>query len=169
MLLNEITVRQITQNNYTGFPTTKKRQHIVNTVNARDIKFTPYSETNNLKVESDTQSSGSDHYDTFIQFDDVQFLEEGGIAFRGTDNQNHHITPLNARHNDIEVNCECLDFRFRFANYHYNNDSLLGNPPPPYIKKTDRPPVNPKKALGSCKHVLALVNKLTQLRILRWD
>jgi hypothetical protein len=46
---------------------------------------------------------------------------------------------------------------------------LEGNPPPPYIKKTNRPPVNPKKSLGGCKHLIALADKLTQLRILRWD
>jgi hypothetical protein len=168
MLLSEITVRQLTQNNYKGFPETKKRQHIVNLVNARDLKFVPYDQTGDLTIESKTMSNGH-NYTTKIAFTDVEYVEEGGVSFKAVDSEIHNITPLNARNNDVEVSCDCLDFRFRFADFHYKNNSLLGNPPPAYIKKTDRPPVNPTKALGACKHVLALVDKLTQLRILRWD
>ena len=168
MLLSEITVRQITQNNYKGFPETKKRQHVVNLVNARDLKFVPYDQTGDLTIESKTLSNGHT-YTTNIAFSGVEFVEEGGVSFKAVDNEIHNITPLNARSDDVEVSCDCLDFRFRFADFHYKNNSLLGNPPPPYVKKTDRPPVNPTKALGACKHVLALVDKLTQLRILRWD
>jgi hypothetical protein len=169
MLLSEITVSQVNQNNITGFPTTKKRQHITNTVNARGLKFTPYTQTNNLKVEADTQSSGGQHYKTDIQFDDVQYVDDGGIAIKCDDNEIHNIIPLNARHNDIHLSCDCLDFYYRFATFHFNNNSLEGTPPPPYIKKTNRPPVNPNKSLGGCKHLIALADKLTQLRILRWD
>jgi hypothetical protein len=170
MLLSEITIRQITQNNIKGFPETKKRQHIVNLVNAQQLKFTPYDVSSKLLVESDTQSRSGSHYTTSIMFLDVQFVEDGeGVSFKATDREVHNIIPLNARHNDVEVSCTCLDFRFRFADFHYKNDSLLGNPPPPYVKKTDRPPTNPTKALGACKHVIALTDKLTQLRLLRWD
>jgi hypothetical protein len=169
MLLSEITIRQITQNTYKGFPDTKKRQHVVNLVNARDLKFIPYDVSSVLKVESDTRSSGGTTYESVIEFKDVEYVEEGGVSFKGVDNEIHNITPLNARFNDVEVSCSCLDFRFRFAEFHYKNNSLNGNPPPPYVKKTDRPPVNPKKALGACKHLIALADKLTQMRLLRWD
>ena len=38
MLLSEITISQVNQNDITGFPATKKRQHITNTVNINNNK-----------------------------------------------------------------------------------------------------------------------------------
>lgn len=164
--LYEISIDQIKRNNVVGFPETKKRQHIVNLTNAKEIKFDAYVPSNTLIVGSVTTSNGH-NYKTSIRFNKVDFTDNGIVTFRGTDNEDHSINPLNENSMDVDINCDCMDFRFRFAEFHYQNKSLVGDPPPPYVKKTDRPPINPTKALGGCKHVLALAVKLRQMRIIR--
>lgn len=166
MKLSEITLTQIKQNNIKGFPETKKRQKLIHVTGARDIKFTPYIPSNTLLVKSNTTSNGH-KYVTSIEFKDVNFNEDSPVSFMGTDGETHSLDPIREQNINVDVVCDCLDFRFRFADFHYQNKSLIGNPPPTYIKKTDRPPVNPKKALGGCKHVLALADKLRQMRIIR--
>jgi hypothetical protein len=60
-----------------------------------------------------------------------------------------------------------MDFYWRFAMYNDKDDSLLGKPPAPYVKKTDREPQNPKQVPGVCKHITALADKLRLERVLR--
>jgi hypothetical protein len=50
-----------------------------------------------------------------------------------------------------------MDFYWRFATWNNRDDALIGNPPPRYRKKTDRPPVNPQKVSGACKHIMKLI------------
>lgn len=168
MLLTEITIKNVEQNNKDGFPYTKKRQHIVNTVNARHLTFVPYTDSGVLEVKSQTLSNGHT-YNTAIEFSDVNYSERGPISFRASDNEIHNVYPIRIWTNNVKLSCDCLDFRFRFADLHNKNDSLLGDPPPPYIKVpgSNRPPVNPFNALGACKHLLAVSNKLYNMRIIR--
>lgn len=57
---------------------------------------------------------------------------------------------------EVRVNCTCLDFHWRFALWNFNDGSLLGKKPKPYIKKTNRPPNNPQRLPGLCKHLIAV-------------
>jgi hypothetical protein len=167
--LNEITLPQIDANNTRGFPATQKRQHIVNTVNVQNIKFIPYIPSTTLQVLAETQSNGH-NYNTSMVFDNVQFQEEPDqrtVVVHGTDNEDHNITPILIMQDQVKVDCTCADFRFRFAQQHFKNKSLVGNPPPQYIAKTNRPSVNPMDVLGSCKHILALRDKLRIMRVIR--
>lgn len=168
MLLNEISIKKIEQENKDGFPNTKKRQHIVNLVNARNITFVPYDQSGDLTVKSSVLSKGHT-YNASIEFSNVRYHERGPVSFRGSDNEVYNIDPIRIWTNDVKLSCECLDFRFRFANLHNNNDSLLGDPPPPYMKVpgSNRPPVNPFNALGACKHLLAVSNRLYNMRVIR--
>ena len=167
--LNEITLPQIDANNVRGFPNTQKRQHVVNTVNTQNIQFIPYIPSHALQIIADTQSNGH-HYKTSISFDTVEYQEEPtpqSVVIHGTDNEDHNITPISIMMDHVKVDCSCADFRFRFSQQHFKNKSLVGNPPPQYIAKTNRAPVNPFDVLGACKHVLALRDKLRILRVIR--
>lgn len=167
--LSEITIPQIDDNNTKGFPDTQKRQHIVNTVNIGNIKFIPFIPSNALQVSCDSHSNGH-HYKTSIAFDAVQYQEEADqntVEIHGTDNAVHNMIPVSMQQDHIKIDCTCADFRFRFAQQHFKNKSLVGNPPPAHIATTDRPPVNPMNVLGACKHVLALVDKIRIMRIVR--
>jgi hypothetical protein len=164
--LTEITMPQIKRNNETGFPSTKKRQHIVNLVNARELKFEPFVPSNTLIVSCITVSNNH-QYHTQLEFTKVHYHENGVVAFNGSDGETHNIDKLNLNRDDVNVNCTCLDFRFRFAQQHYQNKSLVGEPPPPYtrVPGSNRPPVNPDNVLGACKHVLAVEQQLKRMRI----
>lgn len=167
--LNEITIPQIDANNRTGFPDTQKRQHVVGQVNVQQIQFVPYAPSNALAVNAATQSNGH-NYRTSMSFDKVTYQEEPDqqtVMIHGTDNEDHNIIPISIVQDNVNVDCNCADFRFRFAQQHFKNKSLAGEPPPQYIQKTNRAPVNPQNILGACKHVLALRDKLKVMRVIR--
>ena len=167
--LNEITLPQIDANNIRGFPDTQKRQKIANTVNIRNIKFIPFAPSNALQVNCDSQSNGH-NYKTFISFDGVEYQHEPAnntIAVQGTDNETHNIVPISIAQDHVKLDCTCADYRFRFAQQHFKNQSAVNTPPPAHVPTTDRPPVNPLNVLGACKHIIALENKLRIMRIIR--
>jgi hypothetical protein len=167
--LNEIDIKTVKQNNQVGFPDTKARQHLVLTVNAHEIEFFPYVENGKLEVHSIVRSQGN-RYSTKIRFDNVDFGSEddnGVVEIEGPDEEQYFIFPLSEFGDNVSMSCNCMDFRFRFANQHSQNKSLVGNPPPTYVRVTNnRPPVNPTNAIGACKHVLALIRKLRQYGVI---
>lgn len=59
---------------------------------------------------------------------------------------------------DVKVVCNCLDFYWRFAMWNFNDGSLLGPKPKPYVKKTNRAPNNPSKTPGICKHIISTID-----------
>lgn len=165
--LMEITVPQIKQNNNTGFPNTKKRQNVAHLVDIRHVKFEPYVPSNKLIVIAEAFSNGN-VYQPMIEFNDVEFTDSGVSNFKGTDGEEHSINKIMLSRADVSINCTCSDFKFRFAHQHYQNKSLVGEPPEQYVKVpgSNRPPVNPDNVLGACKHILALEQHLKRLGII---
>lgn len=165
--LMEITVPQIKQNNTTGFPNTKKRQNVAHLVNIRHLKFEPYEPSGKLIIQAEAHSNGN-IYTPQIEFNDVNYNENGDTKFNGTDGEEHIIDRIQLSRVDVGINCTCSDFKFRFAHQHYQNKSLVGEPPEQYVKVpgSNRPPVNPDNVLGACKHILALEQNLKQMRII---
>jgi hypothetical protein len=162
--LTEITMPTIKQNNISGFPNTKKRQNVSHLVNVLRTKFEPYVPSEKLIVVADTVSNNH-QYQTAIEFDNVNYQENGLASFKGTDGEEHKIDRLTMNSVDVNVNCTCADFKYRFAHQHYQNKSLVGEPPEQYVKVpgSNRPPVNPDNVLGACKHILALEKQLKRL------
>lgn len=59
------------------------------------------------------------------------------------------------------VRCSCPDFYFTWAFYNHKNKALFGSLPKKYIRKTTtRPPRNPLKVPGICKHIFQLQSYL---------
>lgn len=145
-----------------GFPNTTKRQHATNEVNVTSLKLTPVS--NGLQVSSTSRSNGHNYTQSLI-FTDVIYQgmagDEGTGTFTGTDGQQHTIQPITLETKRVKVNCNCLDFYHRFAVWNFNADALSGAKPPLYRRKTNnRPPVNPAKVPGMCKHIIKVVDRL---------
>ena len=86
-------------------------------------------------------------------------------TFRGADNNEYHIQPIPLNGSNVRVRCNCLDFYYRFAAWNAGDNSLQGRPAPPYNPKGERPPVNPTRVPGVCKHVIKVVDRLKQGRI----
>ena len=168
-MMDEASIKDLETNIQRGFPNTKARQHAVGPVQVPIVKLTPYAPSQALLAESQARNQGR-VYNPEIFFEGVQFEPEEtetNITFTGSDNNEHNIAgeiPLTG--NQIQVRCNCLDFHYRFSRINATNGSLYGKAPPAYQRKTDtRPPVNPMKVPGMCKHLLALVDELQKMGI----
>jgi len=165
--LFELSPDELTRSTVAGFPNTKARQHLVGSVSIGNVKYTPYVKNFTLRIDATANSNGHTYQPTilvkgvFYDKDDSQDV----VAIKSTNGEDYYIYPIHVAEPDAETRCTCLDFYWRFANTNNANDSLYGKPPPPYRKKTNRPPVNPQGVPGMCKHLLKLVDVLKQTRV----
>jgi hypothetical protein len=161
--LNEVsTVSDLEDNIEREFPTTKKRQHATGEVTVQAIEYIPYLGMKMLHIRSNTVSNGNP-YKQAIQLTKVPFSSQSGsgvITLQAADGTEFHAAPINLAMHNAKVRCNCMDFHYRFANYNAQDKSLVGKPPPPYVKKTNRPPVNPNQVPGLCKHLLKVVQQV---------
>jgi hypothetical protein len=167
--LNEASTYQDLENKTLAFiPPSRKRQHAVDPIQITQMKLVPYRNSGALQVEGLAQSDGK-KYDTIMLFSDVVY-EDGdqgdNVTFKGSDNQEYHIQPIQLSRNNVKVRCSCLDFRWRFALWNSKDGSLYGDPPGPYKKKTNRPPVNPQRVPALCKHLMKTTIALKQSGVL---
>ena len=93
-----------------------------------------------------------------IQWSIVQYFEEDALPengdvltlnYKGEDY--HLIRPT--LHTECTVRCSCADFEYRLAPWNFKHKALFGSRPKKYVKKTNRPPVNPGQYPGICKHI----------------
>lgn len=132
------------------------------------LAFIPYVEDKRLLVRGNTRTK-INKYSTSILFDNVVFLEKGdpsGVEIK-TINDKYYIKPIMKGRTKVLVSCTCLDFYYMFSVWNQKDDSLFGDPPEPYIKKTDRELRNPQRKPGVCKHILRLSDEIIGKRVLR--
>lgn len=131
--------------------------------------FIPAIDNEMLEVRA-TTNTNQQRYRTSMQFDEIEYVDEPdneSVTIMGTDGRKYYLKRIPLNSIDVKVKCTCLDFYYRFATWNSGDDSLIGQPPPPYIKKTNRPPVNPAKVPGVCKHIIKLTDKLIGQRLFR--
>lgn len=129
----------------------------------------PAVSNNELQFNFETVSTGKS-YKTTIVFENVDFKPEEtntSVTVKGVDGSDYFFEPLSYSQMDVKVRCGCLDFYYRFATWNNKKNSLFGDVPEPYVKKTNRPPVNPKQESGMCKHLMKAVDYLGTSRYLR--
>lgn len=166
--LLELTLQNLEQSTIQNFPGTTKRQNVTHTVNISKIQFVVFPKTNQLKILASV-TSGPNQYKCSMFFNDVYFEQspsENLIPIKTVDEQQYYIYKIDSSINDVKVRCSCLDFYYRFSQTNYQNDALDGEPPKAYVKKTDRPSVNPNNAPGMCKHLLKLYQHLQTIKLL---
>lgn len=140
----------------------KKRSDKSSDVNITNTMFIPHINENTLRVESETQTTNG-KYTSTILFENVVFRDEGDESMSkvmSPDGTEYYFKPINRKRSDVKVSCTCLDFYWRFASFNQRDNALASDPPKPYVKKTDRPPVNPSKVSGVCKHLIRMVEEL---------
>lgn len=167
--LDEATYAELERNTMQFVPASEKRQWVVNPIQVTKLEITPARESQNLIVKAEVNSNGN-LYAPSMMFSEVIYDDadqDDNVSFTGSDKQEHHIEPINLSKNNVKVACNCLDFYWRFAKENHTNGSLNGNPPPPYQSKTERPPVNPSKTPGVCKHLLKLAIQLKDSGVVR--
>lgn len=165
-LLETSAMKQLTSNTRVYFGDGRDQRS--KRVQSANIQFIPAVSDGILTVKAKTRSE-TNQYETVIQFNKVSYVPADRqfavpIEIPG---QEVYIMPLKALGNDVHVHCTCMDFYWRFAMYNNKNDSLLGEPPAPYVKKTNRKPVNPDQIPGACKHLTALADMLKRDGILK--
>ncbi len=167
--LYEETLTDLERNIVQGFPNTKKRQHATDPVHIVHLKITPYIKTGDLLIETLATSDGK-KYDQKIMFPhEVKFEDNDtneNVTFTASDNQTYNMQPLSLSGATVRVRCSCLDFRYRFSVWNNAKDALYGEPFPPFRRTSNRPPVNPDRVPGLCKHIIKAVEALTQAGII---
>jgi len=171
--LFEDNLTQLRQNIERGFPRTKKRQKISNTVSISNIRYTAYPMQHAVQVEASARGS-TGNYEPIILFTDVEFQEADTpnvITFKAINGEEYHVSPVSRRMNNVEMSCDCMDYQWRFASQNYQKDTQFGQPPPPYQRKTPLPPAgrpyaNPMEVSGMCKHMVRFADQLQQVGLL---
>lgn len=165
MRLDEITIQRIATDTKRAFPNTG-RENLPSSIAITRIIYDVYQPTNQIRCEASVMSSGT-AYTSIIEFLNVDFVDENdtttqqGVELIGTNTRTYRIVPMSVTVGDALVSCTCEDFRFRFAFYNFQKRCLYGNLPPQYVRRTQtRPPANPTKSIGMCKHLHAVVNTL---------
>jgi hypothetical protein len=165
--LEETTYAELEQGTIKGFPRTTKRQHATDPVRVVQLQLVPFTKTNDLKVTTVINSSGK-KYDNTILFKDVVYEDsdqDDNVTFTASDGEEYNIEPIPLSGSEIQVTCNCLDFRWRFSLWNADDKSLYGKNPPPYRKKTNRPPNNPDQTPGVCKHLIKSIEALKQAHL----
>lgn len=166
------TLDQLSQNVDRFVPKTRRRQYATDTVQIAQMQYIPAPASFSLKITGLARNFWSGKkYDTVIVFNDVDYEKENtnrNITFTAVDGEEYHVLPINLRRHTVRVACNCLDFYWRFALWNFANGSLEGEKPKPYVKKTNRPPVNPEHKPGICKHLIKTVQVLRQARLVTY-
>lgn len=171
ILAEDSSVAQLQQRtyNFAPKPGPDARQNAVAPIQIAKVELIPARSSNNLTVKVTTNSNGHTYQPSMmfngVIFDDAD--QNDNTSFKAADNKEYHIVPIDLNKTNVKVHCNCLDFYYRFAPHNSTDGSLLGNPPPPYQKHTNRPLVNPQKVPGLCKHLLKAVDALKNVRIVR--
>lgn len=166
--ITEATIPELRRNLETGFPNTKKRQHSVNEVQVLAINYIPNPTQKTLYIASTTTASAANQYHQNISLSNIMFdLVDSDINIRlERNNKPFYVRPVNEENTDIMVSCNCQDYLMRFANINAENNCHIGELPPPYTKTTNRPPVNPSRVPGMCKHIIKVVDYLNATGLL---
>jgi hypothetical protein len=146
-----------------------ERKQRAGKVKMNNMTFIPMQSNGVLKVGANTTSNNGHDYWTTMVFTNVNYLQEGdadqdAYEFNGNDGTEYKIQRL-PRNTQVKVNCSCLDFHYRFAVWDDRFRSLDGNPPPPYVKHSNRPSVNPTQSPGVCKHIMSMMDDLRSERL----
>lgn len=177
MVMEHSTIKALDQNTQGFLPMTTKRQHATQPLTVKEMVYLPYIGTKNLNVAATVHSPPNHHaqanknetdYTTSIIFNKVEYEEEStdtNISFVAKDGKEYHMVPINLAENTVRVNCNCLDFYWRFKSYNAKDTSLAGRAPPPYKRVSNRGPSNIKKVPGLCKHLLQTIEALKQAKM----
>lgn len=170
--LTEASIRDLWAKAQRAFPRTRRRQHVINRVQTREVKWQPFPKLRTLLASSRVigeQYPGKKRklYRTNLMFRNVDFATEGQkgmlkITVRGS-------TPRVPRgevffeklsfNDSVRVRCNCPDFRWRF-NWECDSETpsaLFGPRAPAYTPPNPekyRGPANPSGLPGICKHIM---------------
>jgi hypothetical protein len=161
--LVEMTTYQLDRSTQKAFGNTRASNAGGTSIGNLEFSATADKGKKQLVVKSTVTGPTGKHYTSMIIFKNVTYEAEDtptNVTIQGQDGKPLHIDPFTTSRSDVQVRCDCMDFYWRFANWNFKQHALSGDKPPPYVKKTDRAPVNPLQKAGTCKHLYKLVQQL---------
>jgi len=166
--LLELSLSNLRNNVKRDFGNTRETK--ANSISISNYDMIPSVGEKTLLIKARVRGQEGKNYQSQVRFVNVGFTTEAQPGFtqiKAVDGQDYYVKQFTASQTQAKVKCNCLDFYWRFAVWNHAKKSLEGDPPPPYVKKTDSPPVNPNKTPGSCKHIIKLISFLRTEQILR--
>lgn len=169
--LNEDSTYPALKSNITrAFPNTTRRQNVANQVKVKKLEYIPLVANGALQVDADVHSSTT-VYQVSVIFPKVVFHQQdsqSNVTVTTGSGAQQSFDPIPLANTNLKVRCTCMDFRFRFALWNFNDNSLVGNKPPLYVRKTTtRPPANPSATPGVCKHIIKVVDTLRSQKVVK--
>lgn len=151
--------------NTTKFDKTKDRFNKVSSVHVNIQKVTPMVGTKTLLISADTWAT-KNHYKTYLFVKGMQFVETKDAEHPNVvtfGNKKYYFEKIRVRDHQIQVRCDCRDFHWTFSYYLWKKKSLyqIKKGAAAYATKGLREPRNPKHIPGCCKHILALIDRLS--------
>ncbi len=145
-----------------AFPHTTKRQHATGPIEISEISILPFLGMKTLLLRC-LATNEDRQYRPLILFRNVQYGK--GKSFRDQDGLTFQMEQPSLN-NEVNIRCQCGDFKWRFHHEDWNDRSLYGANRKPYEAISDRGPVNPTEAIGCCKHLMKLAEILRSKKIL---
>jgi len=146
-----------------------ERETRSNRINVSNYQAIPSVSDKTLLLKARIKGEEST-YQVQVRFTNSSFSDVAQIGYtpiKAMDGREYFVKQFTLSQTQAKVKCTCLDFHYRFSVWNHSKKSLEGDPPPPYIKKTDSPPVNPNKVPGACKHIIKFMNFLKGEKIVR--
>ena len=178
LVMERSDVQDLTQNTNNFLPVSRKRQNATDPIQITQMEILPYVGTKTLNIDALAKSPNTKpaeqrqpgekaftDYNTKVIFNQVVFEPEStdeNVSFVAKDGNEYHMQPIELNSNTVRVNCNCLDFYWRFKSYNAKDQSLAGRAPPPYKPVSNRGPSNIKRVPGLCKHLLKTIEALKQ-------
>lgn len=114
---------------------------------------------------------GSSLYTISLVLNSINYYSEpksGSLTVRTANGDVLYCDPINIKDTKALVRCSCPDFYYTWSWWDKQNKVLSGPAMKPYIRKTKTyPERNRLHVPGACKHLIGLVDRLRQDRIIK--
>ena len=168
--LDEMSLSDLWQKAVDAWPDTAMRQHAIDSVVIKKLVWVPYKGMKTLFVKGlawneDKKSENR----PVVVFKGVEYIDaamtqdamDAGIKVvplkTGLGAEDRvYFKPLSEEKTDVMVMCSCQDYKWRMHWWNWKNKVHFGSKPKPYKPTSGKPPVNPEKSPGMCKHCMKL-------------
>lgn len=142
-----------------AFPNTKMRQHAIQPIVIRELRWTPFVGVKTLFVKGLAQNEDRE-YGPCILFKGVNY-QGNAVKITANDGISYNFDKLSLENTDVLLRCNCQDFFWRFNYYNHLDKTLYGTKRKKYESQGGIP-ANPMELPGMCKHLMKMTKVITE-------
>lgn len=164
----EVSLQKLYDNSVIAFPSTKKRQHAIDTVVIEHLEWIPFLGVKTLFIKGTIKNEGRKN-EAIMLFKGVKYADNEGkktIPIMTSIGKKVFIEQISAEQNDVLVRCSCKDFYWRFMHFDKDEKALFGKDRKKYEAIYNPGSSNPKEMSGVCKHLIKLGKVLKSSNLL---